>query len=150
MVYQWKLPGLYKIPAQKAGETLEELSKTKPLTPDNVLDVARAEENILHECFDWHDSTAAESYRRIQAQKIIQNLVTISIEQVELPTPVRAFVHIDHYYEPMSEVVKTTVLKNEMLADALAELKIFKTKYMLLTELYDLFSAIEKEVEKIA
>ena len=62
MIYKYKATQ-YKVPAQKAGEYLEKLNaKEGGLTAERLLDVSRPKRALLHDCFDWDDTRAAEKY----------------------------------------------------------------------------------------
>jgi len=148
MVYQWKIPK-YSINAQAAGEELERISIEKSLTPENVVEESRSENAMLHACFDWNDETAAESYRRTQAREIIQNIVTIKIENKELNEPIRAFISTKDDYKPLNIVVRTQNYSDEMLSNALRELNSFKRKYSSLEQLAELFDSIQMFLDKM-
>lgn len=56
-----------------------------------ILEVARSNRSPIHKYFNWDDTDAAEKYRLIQAQKMIQCLV-VEIDDVEVRkyvTPLR-------------------------------------------------------------
>jgi len=142
MVYQWKTPGFYKVDAQTAGAELERISAQGSLTPQNVVDESRSETAVLHNCFDWNDATAAESYRQVQAREIVRNIITVNIDGEPLKGPVRAFVSIQGNYEPMGVVIKTKDYQEEMLSKALRELRSFQNKYAGLSELSEVFASI--------
>lgn len=44
------------------------------LTPGQVVEAARPEDSILHGYFEWEDSIAAESWRRVQARELIKRV----------------------------------------------------------------------------
>jgi hypothetical protein len=59
------------------ADAVAELGKRNlPVTPANLVEVARAVDHPLHAYFEWDDSRAAESYRRLQAYKMIAGLHT--------------------------------------------------------------------------
>ena len=96
---------------QKIYEELMEIEReTGKVTPERVLEKARSPESVMHEHIDWHDTSAAHSFRLIQASRIIRNVYlkvkvtkqdgptvthSISVEKTTLPKPeiveVRAF-----------------------------------------------------------
>ena len=144
MVYQWKLP-IFKIEAQAAGEELERITReTGSLKPEAVVDASRDPSALLHECFEWDDSVAAENYRQTQAQGIIRNIVTVNVSGAEVEKPVRAFVNIQRDYKPIEKVMATTEYKDEMLENALRELDAFKVKYAALEQLDGVFASIDE------
>lgn len=68
---------------QEAKEELERLAEKNGgrLTPDAVVESAKSKKSPLHGYFDWDDSTAARSYRIIQARELIRSI------RVEVRTP---------------------------------------------------------------
>lgn len=146
MVYDWKrnMP----VKAQVAGEYLEQLEKKHgEITPKIVLNASRSEDSVLHSCFEWNDGIAAEKYREVQAQFLIRNLV-VSVEQTNSPPQVvRAYVNISSEktgsFIAVQTAMKNDDLKNQVLKNALNELKAFQKKYENLQELADVFSAID-------
>lgn len=147
MVYDWKrnMP----VKAQAAGEYLEQLEKKHgEITPKIVLDASRSEDALLHPCFEWNDGVAAEKYREVQARFLIRNLV-VSVERDDSPPQVvRAYVNVSSEIDAGSYIaVKTAMqnddMKNQVLKNALNELKAFQKKYANLQELSEVFSAID-------
>lgn len=137
MVYEWKdLASVrnIKADAQVAGEVCEELEREGRLTPENLVEVSKDENAPLHNEFEWNDATAANKYRRSQAQFIIQMLVVKSSddEEEEKKPPVRAFFAIDRERRSYESVVsileskdKTATLREQVVK----ELACFYGKY---------------------
>ncbi len=144
MAYKWKIPK-YPVEAQVAGEELMRISKSRGrLTPYDVVDESRAEGTVLHNCFEWDDEAAAEEYRKEQARDILQNVVTVVVNNVPQPTPIRAFVNISSDYKPLPVVLEVKEFRDEMYRKALAELGYFKSKYADLEQLSGVFKEIDK------
>ena len=145
MVYEWKVP-IYKVPAQDAGEELERISKMHgKLTAEAVVDESRAEDAVLHGCFEWDDQRAAEQYRVSQASKLIRT-ISVKVEATDdgQPQQVRAFFPVDGSYEPIRKIVSVHDLYARILETAMSELIAFKQKYQTLTELDSLFKEIDR------
>lgn len=145
MVYDWKIN--MPVKAQAVGEHIEQLeNQFGKVTPKIVLDSARAENSLLHPCFEWDDAAAAEKYREDQAGRILRNLV-VKIESEEQPTNVRAFVSIKAQstlsYLSITKVLQNDSLRDQMLEDARCELKAFRDKYATLSELSNVFAVID-------
>lgn len=142
MVYQWKPASQIKCDAQKAGEVCEKLEKTVGLTAKNLLDASRPEDAPLHGEFEWDDTKAAEAYRETQASYIIR-MLCIAPEE-ERKEPVRAyFVTEKQSYTNTHVILKDADKRSALLDIALKELSAFKRKYAILTELADVFTAID-------
>lgn len=144
MVYSWKLPGLYSVDAQSAGEELERIYENKGrLEPKEIVDESRTENAPLHPCFEWNDTVAAEKYRETQAQGIVRSIVVVHENQNNEPVEVRAFVNVQETYRPIEVVVNSEEQTKELLESALAELRVFERKYATLSQLVPVFNAIK-------
>ena len=148
MIYKWKNFS-YKTSASVAGEVCEELDRTIGLTPANLVDASRPEEAPLHNEFEWDDHVAAEEFRRTQARLMISNL-SIVIEEHKAE-PIRAFFSLQSGFRKNFGTYESTVAimnddqKREKLLDtAKRELEAFRKKYQILTELSDVFAAIDE------
>lgn len=144
MVYRWKLPGVIPVDAQTAGEELSRIYEERGgLNPAEIVDESRDAKAPLHPCFEWNDAEAAEKYRQSQAALIIRSIVTVE-ESPLGPQEVRAFVHVQENYHPISVVVNNEERMSELLKMALMELAAFRKKYASLEKLAPVFESIEK------
>ena len=149
MIYKWKI-SKYNVDAQEAGEELERIrEKYNSITPKIVVEESRNNDSVLHSCFEWDDSKAAEAYRERQAQHIIANIVVEKVNDVDVSSDVRAFVHIQNDYKPIDTVVKVKDYRQELLTNALKDLEAFRSKYKALSELNDLFSCMDTLIDSI-
>jgi hypothetical protein len=150
MVYQWKIPNIYSISAQEAGAEIETCkNKDGFITPEAVIERAKAGTSVIHGCFEWDDRTAAGRYRLHQAGELIRNIVTVTVADSEdAETPVRAFVNIkgesERGYKPITAVVRSPSDYGYMLACAKGDLEAFSRKYAALKELGGVMSAIRE------
>lgn len=152
MVYQWKVP-LYKVPAQIAGEHIQKLADEHgEITPRILLEDARQEGSVLHSCYEWDDTKAAEKYRFHQSKLIIANLTVVSINDSEEIRPTNAFITINERNERASYVSVVQALSNketkeQVIRNAKAELNMFKRKYQNLVDLSKLLKDFLSELE---
>ena len=145
MVYQFKVPGLFPVSAQTAGEELRRIYENKGcLEPKDVVDKSRPEDAPLHDCFEWDDEAAAEKYRGVQAGQIIRSVVVVQEEEQRPPVEVRAFVNVQKTYRPIEVVVNSEEQMLELFNSALSELKAFERKYANLKQLSSVFEEINK------
>lgn len=145
MVYQFKVPGLFPVSAQTAGEELRRIYENKGcLEPKDVVDKSRPEDAPLHDCFEWDDEAAAEKYREVQAGQIIRSVVVVQEEEQRPPVEVRAFVNVQKTYRPIEVVVNSEEQMLELFNSALSELKAFERKYANLKQLSSVFEEINK------
>lgn len=102
---------------------LEKLAKQHGgvLMVESVLEVARDPSCILHKHFQWDDTKAAESFRKMQARSLIQKC-TVTIEKSP-DVPIRAFVSLNSDqtsgggYRMMIDVLDDIDLKEQLLME---------------------------------
>ena len=146
MIYKWKLPGVIPVDAQIAGSELDRICKKNGgLRPADVVDESRPEEAPLHGCFEWDDRLAAEQYRQTQAQFIIRSITTEVKTLSREPIEVRAFFRTETTgYQPIEVVMQTQSETEALLSAALGELRAFRRKYETLSQLSEVFRAIDQ------
>ena len=129
----------WKIDKYKANATdaYAEISKLNEITPQNVVDLARDEGSVLHSDF------AGEKYRKIQAQEMIRMFVFTPVKEKNEPTRVFEISTQKNVYKPTKMIVKNEDEYQSLLKMAMQELNNFKRKYHRLTELEEVFRAIE-------
>lgn len=159
--YNYKIPRLFPVSAQVAGEHLEKLKQRDGfLTGKSVLDSGRPEDSPIHSCFDWNDNTAAEKYRLSQANDLIRSIVVAMPQEedkAENQKVVRAFLNVESenkngamttgIYISSKEALSQEETRKIVVGKALNELKIFRTKYENLSELAGVFAEIDKIIE---
>lgn len=117
---------------------LETLAKQNGgmLLVENVLDAARNPSCILHKHFQWDDTKAAESFRRMQARQLIQKC-TVTIEKAP-DVQIRAFVslapdqHAGGGYRMTADVLSDDDLKSQLLHEMQVALTKWKKQIHLL------------------
>ena len=136
----------WKIEKYKANATdaYTEISKLSEITPQNVVDLARNEDSVLHSDFEWNDSVAGEKYRKIQAAEMIRMFVFTPAKEKNEPTRVFEISTQKNVYKPTKMIVKNEDEYQALLKAALMELDNFKRKYHRLTELEKVFEAMEE------
>lgn len=122
------------------------------LQPETVVESARPASSPLHSRFEWDNTVAGQQYRIWQARQLIRVSVEI-IPSMEKPTDVFVSLSTDREkesggYRIMVDVLTDKQMRQQMLADALAELEIFREKYSRLKELAAVFAAIKKVRKK--
>lgn len=141
MKVTWKscASNFHKADAQKC---FEEMGGTD-ITPEKVLKIAKDENTELHKCFEWDDSVAAEKYRLSQARQLITFLI-IKPEKKEEP-PIRVFQISSEkqVYQPIRVFVENKDEYKILLNRAKAELVNLRNRYKQLSELEDVFAAID-------
>lgn len=144
MVYQFKIPNLFPVDAQTAGEELNRIYRTKNrLDPKDVVNESRPVSAPLHSCFEWNDSKAAEKYRESQASDLIRCITVIYEPQEASPVEVRAYQSVQGTYRPIEVVIDNEEQMEELYRKAFAELETFRKKYAALKRLKPVFRAID-------
>jgi hypothetical protein len=115
-----------------------------------VIAAARPKRSACHKYFTWDVKRAAEKCWRVEAMWLIRHVAFEQPAENGL-MQVRYLVSLSSDREADSGTYRsvTYVLRNPeareiMLADALAELKAFRSKYAHLTELVDVFEAVDR------
>ena len=140
----WKIEGFYNADASKVLDELSELGDEYSLS--DVVEKAKDENSEMHSIFEWDDSVAGEEYRKIQAGKMVRNLVIVRNDETEEKTNVRYFVSTgkrDSTYTPTRLVIRNQDAYEELLERAYAELRAFKEKYSTLSELEEILALID-------
>lgn len=133
-------------PAQVVGEVCAKLESEGRLTPADLVDESRPDDAPLHGCFEWNDAKAAERFRETQASYIIRS---VEVTPVESKEPTRAFISYvpdkdeSPTYLSVVHMVHDKTKREYMLEQALRELESFRRKYRNLSELANVFDAID-------
>lgn len=153
MVYEWK-GRKFNVDPNTVGREVEKIEKAKgEVTARDLVEAARAEDSVLHRLFEWDDAKAADGYRLHQATKILCAL-SITMEGTQEPTVVRAWMNVADEADNPTRRTGTFVNTQDAFRDpqkrgivlrsAIRELKEIQRKYAKLTELAEVFAAIER------
>ena len=117
-----------------------------------MVDVARSEDSVLHRLFEWDDAKAAESYRLHQASVMLCALKIVRYDTPE-PITVRAYMNVADDADNPTRRTGTFINTQDAFADpkkrnlilrvAIRELREIQNKYCRLTELAEVFQAID-------
>lgn len=138
-----------KTNADKIQAELMEIAKRNggAISPHAVVEFARNKKTALHSRFTWDDTKAAQEYRLYEARQLLRVYVTVLDGST---APVRAFVSLpedrsrEAGYRPIATVMSSEERRASLLAMAFAELEVFRHKYAALSELAEVFSAIDR------
>ena len=152
MVYQYRVKGIHKAPAQVAGEVCAALENSSVgLSPKTLLDASRDASAPLHDEFEWDDGIAAERFREHQAGDIIRNIYVVKAEQPEEDPKLRAFVNAKGTTRPgtyhnIRAVVDDDDMKEQLLEAAKRECNSFIFKYSTLQETCGIIAEMRKVI----
>lgn len=120
------------------------------LKPADVVDDARPVDAVLHPAFEWDDAVAAERHREDQARLLIRSVRVIIAERPD-DGPRRTYVHVetqdDSAYVTTARALSEPELRAQVISKAKADLASFRARYRDLTELSEIFAAIDKVLE---
>ena len=140
---EWKVKGLWKADAEAVYKEITALGDS--FSPADIVEAARDESSELHKCFEWRDEVAAEKYREHQARMIITQLVVRTETSDNTPVSVRVISSANgvNTYVPTKMLIKSDSDYADLLARAKRELQTFQQKYSTLSELQEIFTAID-------
>lgn len=141
MKVTWKpyASNFHKADAQKC---FEEMGDTD-ITPEKVLEIAKDENTELHKCFEWDDGIAAEKYRLSQARQIITFLIVHDDNKENEPLRVFQISSEKQVYQPIKMFLENESEYKILLKRAKTELVNIRNRYKQLSELEEVFTAID-------
>jgi hypothetical protein len=150
--FAWRTPHFYQgIDPDEVARELEDIKEENGLlTPSLVVERARDSMSVLHACFEWNDTTAAEKYRLQQARTLILNVQVI----VKHSEPQIFLVQIENKegkktYEDVELVTEEAACL--VMANALKDLKAWMKRYNELKDrlpLSKVFSAVDEALRQ--
>lgn len=159
MIVKWRTGAVGNIPAQDAYEALEVIRQETggDLTAKVVVDAARPKGHMLHpQVFDRPVKDAAEQYYLERARSTIRSLVTVrTVATQEDPVEVRVFSQVEsgravdstrtaYVYSSTEEALQDPVRREYVLAEAIRQVAVWRKKYAALSELAQVFHAIDE------
>ncbi len=119
------------------------------ILPEDVVEAARSRSSPLHDQFDWNDTVAARKWRIEQARELLRVTVTLIPGVKE---PIRAFVSLSNEkgYRMTVNVLANTQQRNQLLAVAMSEMKVFERKYGHLVELVGVIKSMRSLLKELA
>lgn len=139
----WKIKGLYKADAEAVYSEITAIGES--FSPEQIVEAAKDESTELHKCFTWDDTVAAQKYREHQARMLVASLVIRTETSDNEPIAVRviASTAVKNEYKPIVKLIEVEQDYADLLARAINELKAFQQKYKAITELREIFEAID-------
>jgi hypothetical protein len=130
---------------EKIASELAALAKRGRLVPQRVVEWARTHRgSVLHSCFEWSDTKAAEQYRIWQARELIVSVEVVypdgKARQVYV-SPVQARTTREGYHR-LVDVMNDADRRSRFLTQALDELERVCSRYEDLCELAGVRAAV--------
>lgn len=124
------------------------------LNPTLVVEAARDSNNPLHAHFEWDDSAAAEAFRLAQAHGLIRRVKLTVMRPASdarrmTISSTRAFESRPSQrsrkggYEPIDDILADEHKRQELVAQVLRDLRAYRRRYALLSELAAVWEAID-------
>lgn len=119
---------------------------------EKLVEEAVSPNHPFHNDFDWNNGAAGHKWRVHQARNILRIFLTV-IGNNKDAKECRMFVSLSSDrkngggYRATIDVLHDDELRSTMLADAKTEMLLFRTKYVVLSELSGVISAIDKVLE---
>lgn len=135
----WRINGIFKADAQKVANEIGDNN----VTAEDIVEKARDEKSELHKCFEWDDTKAAENWRKHQARVLLSMLVIKPAKEEHAPVRVFSLTSERQVYQKTEVILKQADEYQSMLKRALLEMESYRRKYHTLTELEDVFKAID-------
>lgn len=148
IIFEWKPQSGFAKKADPNKVAAEINSIGESATPEQIVALGTGESTELHKCFEWNDTVAANKYRLEQAKDIAESLLVIHLDprksEVE-PNRLRAMYHLNGTpgYQASIRILSEKEKYQQLLEQAKAELRMFKAKYSMLTELKGIFDLID-------
>lgn len=150
-----KRPGIVAVVGPAVVSELKTLADKNQglLLPEDVVQAARKESSPLHSKFEWDDGAAAERYRLWQARC----LISVSVEYIttgtkQIQTKVFVSLSTDRKtggYRTFVDVVADDDQRTQMIQDSLDAMVHFQEKYKRLSELQEVFKAMDRTKKKL-
>lgn len=144
---KWADGSRHKVDAEKAYQVTSDLEERGELTAQNLVDVSRPADAILHDEFEWDDDVAANQYRLTQARSIIRH---IQIVRTETGEEEKVFVNVRVERPEYTTIRKALMIPDErelLLRAAKRDMEAFRAKYEKLIELDAVMNAISLYLE---
>ena len=130
------------------------LKKARQLTPENLESDAVSPSHPLHHYFEWDAEVGAKLNRIQQARVLIASIIYLqddgskhrmfhNIMDDKDGNPTVGFHATESKYIDIDDIMSDERLRDRMLSNAKNDLMSFKQKYATLSELVDVFKAID-------
>lgn len=150
-IIKWQTAMFNKADPEKCYEEISSIGDE--VTPAQVVQKAMPEDSELHKCFTWDDTEAASQWRLQEARQVMRQLIVITKPDPEEPDekkePVQFRLLMKNDTAHSSGYKQTLVMVRDedeyqkLLNMAREELRVFKRKYSMLSELREILDLID-------
>lgn len=133
--------------------TLKAISKKEKITPERIVEVAKDENSLLHNYFEWDDTKAGEKYRLFQAKTLLTSVRVELVSTGESSNHVKTVIKVEEtplqIYAPTVKALDDEEIYKEVVKNALREIKYWENKYHSLKALQGVVNVTKiEELEK--
>lgn len=151
---RWRWADGVRRPARLAtpfGRVIDSIKTKKgAFSAKDVVNAARSRTSPIHSLFEWDDKKAGEKYRERQAGDCIRGLVVIISNGEDRTLPVAVSFGPGTDYVTTENVMSSTELREHLIAKALSEAESWQSRYQHLSELANVFAAIDEARQAVA
>lgn len=146
----------YKTTEKYTKEVIKEIieiDKSVGLTAENLLNRAKDKKSLLHDFFDWDNSSAAEKWRLHEARHVV-NEIKIIVDQkslynyenvkVTILSPETGELIQERQYKSHVDIMNSEDFRKQMITTALNHITYWEDKYKHYKELQPIFNSIHK------
>jgi len=156
----WKRGYRNKLDPGTAFAALEKIKDKNSgvLTAGLVVLEAEKPRHVLHKSFEWIDSIAADEYRLEQARRLLRSIEVVYKDTPHIP-PTRGYVTVTEeasndqperkVYRTTAEALEDPIARDEVLGNAIRDAISFRRKYAALSELAEVFAAIDSTIDQM-
>lgn len=155
MIYKWKPGTRIKADPALAAQVMNQLADESRLDAENLVEVSKPTEAVLHDDFEWDNDKAANEFRKHQARNIINGLLIVKEEVPEEP-PIRCYFKIEENtsnYTPIQTIVQSADSMAALKTRAINELNAYRQKFDAIVKYCDAeveFNNFKKKMETSA
>ena len=127
------------------------------LKPAEVVSAAKNENSVLHPAFQWDGRKAASEWRLYQARNLIRSIEIVLVDNPDIQT--RAYevrtISADsktpsptiNVYSSIEDILADPMARDELLGRAIKDALTFRRRYQALSELSQVFKAVDNFLE---
>jgi hypothetical protein len=152
--YAWKRGYHARIDATTFGVEYEKIrAQHGEVSADILVEAATSTESPIHHGFTWDDKQTGHLWRLQEARHLMASILVVDEAIDAPPTPTRYLIAVKplqdpdspgKVYIPLADAMRDPERRQEVLTQALRELRAIQTKYHALTELSAIFEAIDR------
>jgi hypothetical protein len=159
---KWKTGARFSADPEKAYEELEAIREKAngDIDPEAVVAKAKSKRSAMHNEFEWDDTVAAHEHRLATARTIVRSIQCVRSESPDVTARVYESVIVKQreqaekaptrVYRTTEDILKDPILRDQLIMTAIRELTSFRQKYSGLSELNNVFGAMDDYLRDVS